>query len=171
MQLLRCTKKLQKEMRLKKCDLSENEPSESHLGSWHVNLIHIDGKKCLLFVNDRTLFNFIVPGIMRAQIRELSRIFKNTLECVLFDEGIPEITINKIMSEYESIQYANTNNKSVMGSMNDLAFHYKYHIQSEGGVHSYAVPSIIKKLNRMPMGALEYVYSAEALKVVLEKAT
>ena len=171
MQILRCTKKLQKEMGLKKGDLSENVPSESCLGSWHVNLIYIDGKKCLLFVNDKTLFNFIVADIPRAQIKKLSSIFKATLECVFSDEDVPEKTINKIMSEYESIQYANTNNKSVMGSMNDLAFHYKYHIQSEGGVHSYAVPSIIKKLNRMPMGALEYVYSVEALKAVLEKAT
>ena len=55
--------------------------------------------------------------------------------------------------------------------MNDLAFHYKYHIQSEGGVHSYAVPSIIKKMNHMPMGALEYAFPVEALKSVYENAT
>ena len=157
-------------MGLKKSDVSENVPSESFLGSWHVNLIYIDGKKCLLFVNDKTLFNFIVPDIPRAQIKKLSSIFKATLECVLSDEGIPEMAITKIMSEYESVQYANTNNKSVMGSMNDLAFHYKYHIQSEGGVHSYAVPSIIKKLNHMPMGALDYVFPIEALKAACEEA-
>jgi len=157
-------------MGLKKSDVSENVPSESFLGSWHVNLIYIDGKKCLLFVNDKTLFNFIVPDIPRAQIKKLSSIFKATLECVLSDEGIPEMAITKIMSEYKSVQYANTNNKSVMGSMNDLAFHYKYHIQSEGGVHSYAVPSIIKKLNHMPMGALDYVFPIEALKVACEEA-
>lgn len=73
------------------------------------------------------------------------------------------------MSECESILYGNTNSKSVLGSMNDLAFHYKHHIQSEGGAHSYAVPSIIGKLNRMPMGALEYVYPIEALKAIYER--
>jgi len=171
MQLIRCTKKLQKEMGLKKSDISENEPSESLLGSWHANLIYIDGKKCLLFVNDRTLFNFIVADISRAQIRELSKIFKATLECVLATEGVPETAKTRIMSEYESIQYANTNSKSVIGSMNDLAFHYTHYIQSEGGVHSYSVPSIIQKMNRTPMGALEYVFPVEALKVIYEKAT
>lgn len=70
MSLIRCTKKLQKEMGLKKSDISQNEPSGSYLGSWHANLIYIDGKKCLLFVNDKTLFNFIVPDISREQIRE-----------------------------------------------------------------------------------------------------
>ena len=158
-------------MGLKKNDISEDKPRESHLGSWHANLIYIDGKKCILFVNDKTLFNFIVPDISRAQIKELSSIFKVKLECVLTAEGVSERVKTKILSEYESIQYANTNSKSILGSMNDLAFHYKYHIQSEGGVHSYAVPSIIKKLNHMPMGALEYVFPIEALKAVYENPT
>ena len=171
MQLIRCTKKLQKEMGLKKSDISEDEPKESYLGSWHANLIYIDRKKCLLFVNDKTLFNFIVPDISRAQIKELSNIFRVNLECVLATEGVSKRAKTKIMSEYESIQYTNTNSKSILGSMNDLAFHYKYLIQSEGGVQSYAVPSIIKKLNHMPMGALAYVFPIEALKVVCENAT
>ena len=49
----------------------------------------------------------------------------------------------------------------------DLAFHYTYHIQEAGGVHSYAVPGIIRKLNRMPMGTLEYAYPIEALRVMV----
>jgi hypothetical protein len=168
MQLIRCTKKLQKEMGLKKGNISENEPSKSLLGSWHANMIYIDGKKCLLFVNDTTLFNFIVPDTARTQIKKLSEIFRSTLACVLSAEGVPEAAKAIIKSEYKSIQYANTNSKSVLGSMNDLAFHYKHHIQSEGGVHSYAVPSIITKLNRMPMGTLKHVFPIEALKAVHE---
>ena len=58
MQLIRCTKKLQKEMGLKQSDLCAEEPCFSYLGSWHVNLIHFDRRKCVLFVNDKTLFNF-----------------------------------------------------------------------------------------------------------------
>jgi len=54
--------------------------------------------------------------------------------------------------------------------MNDLAFHYKYLIQSEGGVHSYAVPNIIKKLNHMLMGELEYVFPIDALKAFCKNA-
>ena len=90
MQLIRCTKKLQKEMGLKKNDISEDEPSELYLGSWHANMIYIDRKKCVLFVNDKTLFNFIVPDLTRVQIRELSNIFKVNLACVLATEGVPQ---------------------------------------------------------------------------------
>jgi hypothetical protein len=52
--------------------------------------------------------------------------------------------------------------------MNDLAFHYKLHIQKSGGVHSHMIPSIIKKLNRMPMGALNYAYSIDAYRACYE---
>jgi len=61
-------------------------------------------------------------------------------------------------------------NKSVLGSMNDLAFHYKYSIMEAGGVHSPAVPEIIRRLNRMPMGALKYVFPIEALRALYQTA-
>ena len=164
MQLIRCTKKLQKEMGLKQSDLCAEEPRFSYLGPWHANLIHIDRRKCVLFVNDKTLFNFIVPDLSRAQIRELDKLFKSYLSCVLADAGIPEADRARILSEYDEVGYANTNSKSVLGSMNDLAFHYKFSIQEAGGVHSPAVPEIIRRLNRMPMGALKYVFPIEALR-------
>jgi len=169
MQLIRCTKKLRKEMGLKKVELAESEPKFSFLGSWHANLLHIDRKKCVLFVNDKTLFNFLVPDVSRSQIRKLYSLFKGYLECVLSEEDFSKAVKTRIMEEYQEIEYSNTNSKSVLGSMNDLVFHYKYHILSEGGVHSSALPSIIKKLNHMPMGALEYTFPIEALKAMYEK--
>ena len=166
MQLISCTKKLEKEMGLKPYDLCTEEPRFSYLGSWHANLIHIDRRKCVLFVNDKTLFNFIVPDLSRAQIRELEKLFKSYLSCVIVDAGFPDPDRARILSEYDEVGYANTNSKSVLGSMNDLAFHYKYSIQEAGGVHSAAVPEIIRRLNRMPMGALKYVFPIDALRAM-----
>ena len=170
MQLIRCTKKLQKEMGLKQSDLCAEEPRFSYLGPWHANLIHIDRRKCVLFVNDKTLFNFIVPDLSRAQIRELDKLFKSYLGCVLADAGISEADRGRILSEYDEVGFANTNSKSVLGSMNDLVFHYKYSIQEAGGVYSPAVPEIIRRLNRIPMGALKYVFPIEALRALYQTA-
>ena len=47
-------------MGLKPADLSTDSETDALLGSWHANLIHINRKKCVLFVNDKTLFNFIL---------------------------------------------------------------------------------------------------------------
>jgi len=153
-------------MRLKNSDLISKEPCDSYLGSWHANLIYIDRRKCILFVNDRTLFNFIVPDVLRAQIRNLKKLFKEYLQCVLSETGIIEAERQKILSEYSEVEYAKTNNKSVLGSMNDLAFNYKYLILEAGGVHSYAVPSIIKNLNNMPMGTIDNAYPIDLLRAM-----
>jgi hypothetical protein len=53
MQLIRCTKKLQKEMGLRKEDLVTTAPEISCLGGWHANLLHIDSRKCVLFEGKR----------------------------------------------------------------------------------------------------------------------
>ena len=126
--------------------------------------MYVDRRKCILFVNDKTLFNFIAADVSSAEIRDLGILFKSLLQCVLADEGFDALAREKILSEYDELGYAKTNSRRVLGSMNDLAFHYKYHIQDAGGVHNYAVPDIIRKLNRMPMGAIKYRFPIEALR-------
>lgn len=168
MQLIRCTQKLLKEMGLKKTVLNTSEPVFSYLGSWHANLLHIDGKKCVLFVNDKTLFNFLAPNVKRQQIKNLSDLFNEHLAYALSSENMTDETKEKITNEYSDINYATTNNKKVIGSMNDLAFHYKHHILSEGGIFSALIPIIINKLNHMPMGAIGYKFASEELKSICE---
>jgi len=163
MQLIRCTAKLLKELGLKPKDLRQEEPPFSFLGQWHANLVHIDRRKSLLFVNDRTLFNFIVPDVNRSQIRSLPELFLSSLSCVLSDEEVPEDVRRRILSEYEEIGFAKSSNRSVLGSANDLAFHYKRSILEAGGVHSWQVPQIIRDLNRMPLQAIEFKFPIDEL--------
>lgn len=164
MQFIRSTQKLQKEMGLKNDALIQQEPTPSVLGSWHGNLIYIARRKCVLFVNDKTLLNFLIPDVQREQIRQLDTLFRDFLQCVLAEEGFDKTTTAKILQEYAEIGFAKTNSKSVLGSMNDLAFHYKYHIQEAGGVHSCMVPQIIHELNRMPMSAIAACFPVNALR-------
>jgi hypothetical protein len=158
-------------MGLKNSDLIGQESRFSYLGSWHANLIYIDRKKSILFVNDKTLFNFIALDVSRAQIKDLCVLFVEHLRCVLADEGFEASIIEKIQAEYIELGFSTSNSKSVLGSMNDLAFRYKYQILAEGGCHGYTVSDIIKRLNRMPMGTIEYALPIEALSAMYETAT
>ena len=67
------------------------------------------------------------------------------------------------MEEYASIEYDKTHSKSVLGSMNDYAYQYKYYVQN-----GEFLPDIIHKLNRTPMGALNYNYPIELLHEMLK---
>jgi hypothetical protein len=168
MQIIRCTAKLQKEMGLRKSDLIASVEESTRLGGWHANLLYIDRKKCVLFANDRTLFNFIVADLKREHIRQLDRVFQEHLICVLNSEDLDKKIAKSICEEHQEIRYGATNNRSVIGSMNDLASHYKYFISEAGGVHSPEVPEIIRKLNRMPFCSLEFTYSIDMLKKLYE---
>ncbi len=74
------------------------------------------------------------------------------------------------MQEYEKITFAKTVSKSVLGSMNDLAFQYEYHILGDGGFDRIKILQVNQKINRTPMGALKYKYPIEVLKKLLTES-
>jgi hypothetical protein len=166
MQTIKCTAKLRTEMGLKNTSLPEPNLEAGLLGAWHANLIYVNRKKCVLFVNDKTLYNFAVINLSRAKIKELDSVFLQHLVLHLFQEGFSEEQVKQLTQEYDRIQFAKTDSKSVLGSMNDLAWHYKYHLVEDG---EDFLPHIVHELNRMPMGAMKYAYAIDVLRQVIEE--
>ena len=85
-------------------------------------------------------------------------------------EGFSQFQIEKILVEYQTLNYAKTNNRSVLGSMNDLAFQIEAYIETSGGLSYLDFDVVNDKLNRIPMGAIEYKYSIDALKHLLDQS-
>ncbi|MHB1326073.1 MAG: DUF6933 domain-containing protein [Thermoleophilia bacterium] len=167
MQLICCTKKLQKEMGIGAKDMVASESESSGLGPWHANLIYVDRRKSVLFTNDATLFNFLVPDIPRSLIRDPGRLFRDNLQCVLAEEGFSEAQVEKVLEQYQDIAFSGSRSRSVLGSMNEIAFCYKYAMMmSGGGIYGCDFPGIIKNQNRMLMGAPDYRYPIEALRTL-----
>lgn len=169
MQLIRCTKKLQTAMGLKPKALIQHEVEPSLLGSWHANLLVINRSKCVLLANDKTLLNFIIPAVQKAQWQSIDIEFKGMLQCILADEGFDKSIIEQVLFAYDQIGFANTSNRSVIGSMNDLAFHYQFKIEEAGGVNTYMMPEIIKAMNRVPFSRLEHCRPIESLQHLLNQ--
>lgn len=143
-------------------ELHSENSSASGLAGWHANLLDINRKKCILFTNDRTLLHFLVPQLSRAEIRRLDEQFRSGLKRLLNAENVVGKRQSNILDEYREIGYAKSNNRSVLGSMNDLADNYTYHIQDKGGLEHCDLMNIIRGLNRMPMGAIDYNSPIEA---------
>ena len=68
------------------------------------------------------------------------------------------------MSEYQDIGIAKSSNRSVLGSANDIAYHYKHSILEAGGVSSWRVPEIIHQINRMPLSAIKFAFPIEEVR-------
>lgn len=164
---LHCTKKLQQAMGLKQTDLVEQELTSSILGSWHVNLINIKNCDCVLFVNNATLFNFLIPNVSKEQLHQLAQLFRDFLLCVLAEEGIDDVLRANLLKDYENISFANTTSKKIIGSMNELAFMYAHYIENERDINTPMLPQIIHQMNRVIMSALTAHYPINALQDLL----
>ena len=132
--------------------------------------MRFERRKCVLFTNSTTLYSIIIPGLKRPNLDRLDEIFRQSLFKRLRIEGFSQFQIEKILEEYQTLHYAKTNNRSVLGSMNDLAFQIEAYIETSGGLPYLDFDVVNDELNRIPMGAIEYKYSIDALKHLLDQS-
>jgi len=162
MQLIRCTQKLLKELGQEPTNIV---PIKSFLGSWHANLLLVERHKCVLATNDSTLYTIFIPYLKKAEFEAFHLIFNENLYKNLIFEGFTEKQIEAILNEYQDIKYAKTNNRSVLGSMNDMKSQLKFHIQMSGGLKSTDIFELNHRLNRTIFGAIQYKHPIELLRV------
>ncbi len=164
MQLIRCTQKLIKELRI---EPSEKEAQSGYIGGWHANLLRIERRKCVLFTNDLTLYSFFVPGLKRPEFERFQEVFRQNLLKCLVNDGFSQTQVERVLSEYQTIGIAKTNNRSVLGSMNEFAFQLEYRIASFGGLENTDLIILNSELNRTLMGAIKYMCSIKLLRSML----
>lgn len=118
------------------------------------------------------MYRFIVPNVSRARIRALDVMFRNHLGAVLSTEGFAEEFVKRILADYCEIGFGKSDDRSVLGSMNDLAFHYEIRLTGTGAMEQQPeLSTLIKDLNRMPMkkGA-DYIFPAEEMRKLYQSA-
>lgn len=83
-------------------------------------------------------------------------------------EGFDSEVLEKVSGEYQQLGFSKTANRSVLGSMNDIAYQYGVYIHMEGGIENAKMLQINHKINKMPMSTISYKYSINVLRSVLE---
>lgn len=161
MLLLRCTGKLRKAMALEEAGLYVGKAPASPLDTWYVNLLRISRRKCVLFTHGETLFSFLSFDASKPRLKHLDKVFREVLKEVMVQERFEPSAISQLQSGNEEVRYAKTDNRSVLGSMNDLASLYEHHILRGGGVDDCDIPATILKLNRVPFSRLGGSYAIE----------
>jgi hypothetical protein len=73
------------------------------LGNWYCNIIRIDRKKCLLFTNEKTLYSFLLPNVLKKNITNIAEEFLINLSFNLQAEGFGLEVIRTVMQEYKGI--------------------------------------------------------------------
>jgi len=167
MGIIRCTAKLLAELKTKPTNgLSQS----SAWCDWHANLLWVDRKKCVLFTNNPTLYSFFLPSIKKSILENFEEVFRLNLFKSLIAEGFAEPQVEYVLRQHQHIVIAKTNSRSILGSMNDLAFQIKSMISATGGLANADLSEINRQLNRIPMSAIKYKVSIDELKRLLADA-
>ncbi len=167
MGIIRCTAKLLTQLKTK----PTNGPSQSsNWCDWHANLLWVDRKKCVLFTNNQSLYSFFLPSIKKSILENFEEVFRLGLFKSLMAEGFAEPQVEYVLRQHQHILIAKTNSRSILGSMNDLAFQIKSMIYAAGGLANADLPEINRQLNRIPMSAIKYKVSIDELKRLLADA-
>src|SRR5471032_222271 len=78
--VVRCTRRMLDLLGKSAGTLAELPPAED---DWYLNLLWIDGKKCLLLTHTGTLFSTFLPGILKADLQPLGPYLRSAIEAEL----------------------------------------------------------------------------------------
>ena len=160
---LKCTQKLLTEIKKAPVVVPDQEIS-GVLGSWHANLFLVDRHKCVIFTNDKTLFTFLCVGLKKQDLEHLDDVFRQNLFKQLNQNGFSQSKIEHVLIEIEDVHFSATNNRKVIGSMNELSRIAGYAIHREGGVNNIDLNFLNAYLNKIPMGSINMKYSIDLLR-------
>ncbi len=165
---IRCTRKVLDLFSYRAEHLAEIKDRDSLLGNWYVNELRIDRRKVLLFANELTLLSFVYFGVKKSTAKNLEMRTVNGIGRLLDTEGFSDEEIEQVIDDYLVAGVTKTDNRRMLGNMNDLAFLYESMIHSSGGFQHCDIEEIQKRINRTPQRNLKWKYSIDEARKVIQ---
>ncbi|QDY83503.1 hypothetical protein FQU75_08810 [Paenibacillus polymyxa] len=160
MYVIRATQKLLKEMdcKVQKTDISVP------LNTWHANMFTLNRRKTIVFMNDLSRLSLTIVGVKKAQLKNVEELFVNELRNYLMSEEIEEKVISRYIEENEGMIITTTNNRSVIGTLNEIIYTMKI-------IEREFVEGIERNQwnNRFIYKAIKYEYPIEVFKKAMEE--
>jgi len=159
---LRLTNKLQKLLAI---DLTDQlKPTTSKLGDWYANLVPTYSGDLIIFVNEKTLLSVAIPIWESDNLLSLLCLrIVNLLGMI----GIQSKAIENEMSHYDHFQFSKTRSRSVLGSMNDFAFHYQIMAEEAENKADLSLSNAEYRLSQMPCKPIDYKFPSDVAKELL----
>ena len=115
MVVIRCTQKM-----LKRVGPPDREPqtSTTRLGDWSANLVGVGRQRFVLLVADRTRLPILLPA---RGLKSIRVPLVDALAHVLLSLNVAALSVRRELAEMRDGAFAPTNNRSVLGTMNDFS--------------------------------------------------
>jgi hypothetical protein len=145
---LRCTERLRK--RLKLPELGDSPAPTTVLGDWFGHPVSTRHARVILLVNERSRLPVLLwARRFDAFERRLLRDVFNLLLAI----GVPAEAVEREVEEMADLCFARTNNRSVLGTINDYALAVRIALTSQPDT---VLPDLALELSETPCGPLGY---------------
>lgn len=147
---IRCTRPLLTRLKVAPVPAESFEPT-TVLGDWYANTLNVGRLRLLLCTSDRSLLTVLVPA------RDLGGFPKRLQDAVgriLPGLGVSVQQVAREQREMTWHQFNRTQNRQVLGSMNDFAFLAETYIRDDAP--DVDLHSIACMLNRAPCRPIAY---------------
>lgn len=127
--ILHCTKKLYAKLPE---NLKATEQPATAIGiqaqwlNWHANLITIQRRQCVIAVHDATRFTLFIPCLTRKDFANLDWHFYDVFINTLLKNDMPPELVNTAATNYQPLTFDTNCNRSVQGTMNQVAQEIDY---------------------------------------------
>jgi hypothetical protein len=159
---LRSTRKLQEFLSV---DFVDNpEPSKARLGDWYANLVPTLSGDLIIIVSEKSLLTVAIP---EWESKNLLPLFGFRVANILRMIEIPPEITEKEITHYDQIQFAKTESRSILGTMNEIALHFQYKAQYAKKEEEYSLTNIELELSEYIWKRQNYRYPSEVAKEIL----
>ena len=151
---VRCTRKLLERGAPKVLD--KPAPPTTVLGDWYANIVVTRAEHLVVCISEKTLLPVVVTA---KDVKHLPERLSAAVRTMLAAVGVSEVQIESELLEMRAGYLATTQDRRVLGCLNDFVFHFKHGAGSfpELSNHERAL-----RLARMPCSILEYAFPSEA---------
>jgi hypothetical protein len=153
---IKCTAKL-----AKRAGRQLSPPSQQSRDDWHANIFTFDRRFYVIFVQDQTRLTCLAGPVKKLDLQDLGVLLKRSLRTVLTHEGFSEAAMSHALGKIDEMLIHKSDNRSVLGTMNDNLFHITHHATYGGGVEVAGLATLAAQVNHMPMSTLKWNYAIE----------
>ncbi len=160
---LRCTRKLLQ--RIKDEPLEGSVPTTTALGDWYANVIPMPFGELLLFVNERSFLTVAIPG---EDVKFILPQLRQRVDDLLERFNVPNRLVIAEIRNMGNVLITKTASRSVLGSMNDVAFNYQAMAEYDETGRIQKLGELELKLSSMPHKPLNYGFPIDIALKLLE---
>jgi hypothetical protein len=163
MPVLRLTSKLLGEID----DPPSSDSTSSPLGDWYGHIFTIERRKCIMFINEPTLFVCPALGVVKSEYRWIVPFFKEALTRALRIMQFSRSEVDWILAHHSELAIGRATNRSTMGSLNNRITDTKTLIPWLGGLETCDIGEVTRSLNETPMKPIGYSNGLERMRSVV----